>query len=305
MGVLGIVLAAVPLQECPHQGRPVPHAVDFILVRIRRHQGKRVQIVDPALRHPDALPMLVEIALGLEAVQPAEHGAVVHVVAVDQVITVRAVPRVSRCQVDGPGQRHIAIDVMGGVIQIVLPLHDGIVDARIVDRQPAPVILVDRRQGVPTIRRRRAVVHDLRLVLQQIPGGFVGAVGGGEGVIQHVAGVKDQDGSQQPGHQRNHAATQLDGAQRQIDLPLRGALHGRGLVFQRILCPPQLPGHHVPLLSGLVFYIFSRLRAGVPLGVVSNARKTVQWTVFSEKRAEALGQLAPPSHPTGNIPPDD
>ena len=173
--------------------------------------------------------MALKIAPRPIPVQAAEHGAVVHVVAVDQVIGVGHIRGVPGGQVDGARQGAFLIDIVVGVIEVVRPLHDGVVDVGLVHRQPGPVVLVDLRQQVLEIHRRLVVLrlHDGGLVLQQIPAGL-GLLLGVEGVVEHVTGEEDQRRCQQAGEQgQERGACAGQCAQGRGDRALAGRFPGR------------------------------------------------------------------------------
>ena len=77
-------------------------------------------------------------------VESAEHRAVCHVVAVDKIVCVAEIGRIVAVKVDRTGQTRFSVDVVRRVVQIVGPLHNGVVDIRFVKRQPGAVILVYR-----------------------------------------------------------------------------------------------------------------------------------------------------------------
>ena len=141
-------------------------------------------------------------------IQAPEHGAVVHVVAVDHVIAVAHVGLVRRGQVDGAGQGTLPVDVMIGVVVVVLPLHDGVVDMGVIHREPGPIVLIDPGQHVLVGCGRRFIRQDLGLVLQQVPAGLCLLLGV-ESIVEYVAGVQDQHRGQKPGKQGDQGRAQV------------------------------------------------------------------------------------------------
>ena len=188
------------LQEREHAVLPISDVVDRALVGVGIDDGEDREIVDAAVGHDDASPVRGDVIAVAVSVERAEHGAVVHVVTVDHIIAVGHIAAVGGGQVDRAGQADLAVHVMGGVVEIVSALHDGIVDVRAVHGQPGPIVPVDGGQAAR--KRRGSVVDDVGPVLQQLPAvaGIDLRVGR---VVQHIAGIEDQAGSQEPGQQRH------------------------------------------------------------------------------------------------------
>ena len=183
-------------QEAQHLLDAAAHAVDLALVGVGGDDGENFKIVHAGGGDERAVAVAVEVVLGGEGVKAAEHGAVVHVVAVQQAVAVGKAPVVAGGEVDRAGEADGAVNVMRGVVEIVRPLHDGVIDVGVVQRDPRAVVLVDLRKVFGARERLRAVVEDVGAVLQQLEGRGGGAVLGVEGVVQDVAGVKDQNGGE-------------------------------------------------------------------------------------------------------------
>ena len=117
----------------------------------------------------------------------AEHGTIVHVVAVDHVIAIREILAVHAGQVDSTCQAAVSVEIVGSVIQVVLALQHRIVDMGAVDGQPSSRILVDRSQHAQAhpVQRQFLILDDLGLVLHQV------CARGKRGVLRIHSVVKD------------------------------------------------------------------------------------------------------------------
>ena len=196
-------------EEGEHRIHGISHSIQaaFIGVRIRHGKEGDVKHLVPCDHH--AVPVGAEIVFVLKGVQAAEHGPVVHMVAVQQIVGVAEIPAVAGGQVDGAGEGAVLVDIVRGVVQVVGALHDGIVDAGVVDGQPGPVILIDLRQS-QGVQRCLIVVKDFRLVLLQIPDGGSRPDLGMKGIIEHISGIHDKDSSKKARHKGNQTASAHD-----------------------------------------------------------------------------------------------
>ena len=91
--------------------------------------------------------MLPEVVQALVLFQGAEHGAVIHVVAVDHGVEVRQVPGIAGLHEDGP---HGAGPLPPGpaeVVVVVRPLQEGVGDPGVGDQDPAQDVGVHLPQG--------------------------------------------------------------------------------------------------------------------------------------------------------------
>ena len=172
---------------------PASRAVDHGLIGVGIQDGEEVQVIDSVVGNDLAGAVAVEIGLRLKVVQGAEHDAVGHVVAVDQVIAVAEIAAVVGCQIDGAGEAGFAVDIVAGIEEVVLALDHGIVDLRVIDGEPAAVV---GRDGGDGLGQRRAVLHDD--LLQHIPA-VAGTGHGVGGIIQGIAAVQNEERGQQFG----------------------------------------------------------------------------------------------------------
>ena len=106
---------------------------------------------------------------------------------------------------------------MARVVEVVVALHDGVVDVRVVHRQPRAIVRRDCGQRAAARERDGAVLDDLRLVLQQVPAAVAGGVLRVEAVVEDVARIQDQSGGKQTGHQRHRAASERPGNIQDVD----------------------------------------------------------------------------------------
>ncbi len=189
-------------QELAHLAGAVAHAVDHALIGVGADHGEDGQVVNSAGGYRQAGFVFLRVADPGVGVQGAEHGSVVHMVAVDHVVAVGHAAGVAGGQVDRAGDACPAVDVVARVVEVVLALHQGVIDGGVVEGEPAAVILVDDGQGRTAGEGSEAVFHhDFGAVLGELPG--VAGVGVGiEVVVENEAGVEDQRGGQQSGHQR-------------------------------------------------------------------------------------------------------
>ena len=89
--------------------------------------------------------MLSQVVLVQKLVQRSEHLPVLHVMTVDKGIVVGEIRGAAAVKVNAPGQRVAAEGVGVQVLDIILRLHDGVVDVRAVHRQPCDHIVGYRR----------------------------------------------------------------------------------------------------------------------------------------------------------------
>ena len=225
-------------QEIEHGILAVADIVDLMFIGVGCDDGEVLDIIDFVSCHHHAGFITGHV------VQSSEHGAVIHVVAVDDVIGIRKVCTVSSSQIDGTGQGRLIVNVMIRVIIVIRALYNRVIDVRIIDGQPCPVVFIDLRQRI-RIQGRSVVLQDFRLILQKVPRIGGRCAFGGKGVIEHVTGIKNQDSSKKAGQQCHCPAA---GAERQFDDVVHQCfLRGRmGLwVFQIIMvchaAPPFLP----------------------------------------------------------------
>ena len=87
--------------------------------------------------------MRFEIFLILILFEVTEHRTIIHVVTEDNVIRIAEIASIVRHKINSTGNARIAEDVLGSIFQVILALNYRVIDISIVDRKPAPGILID------------------------------------------------------------------------------------------------------------------------------------------------------------------
>ena len=140
---------------------------------------------------PVALLRGVEVQIGVGVVellllilhQCAEHGAGLHVMAVDQRILVGEVRAIDVVHEDGAVLVPCAVQQAIEVVVVVLRLHDGVVQARVRPVEPRHDVAVDAFQ------RRKVHVDLLRLPLRLLIAAQVRDVDVFAGILQHLVAL--------------------------------------------------------------------------------------------------------------------
>ena len=184
----------------------IPRRVNQAVVCVRLHRSEDFQVIHRIGRHQDAFSVSVKVGFFQIIVQSAKHRAVIHMVAVEQIVVVREAGAVPGGQIDRTGQAAVSADVMGGVVEIVFTLHDRIVDMRIIDRQPGPIVFIQGCQGISAGQRHAAVFDDLGPEVQDLSRTGEGLALHVKTVIEHIAAVQDQERSEQAGNCGHHLA---------------------------------------------------------------------------------------------------
>ena len=130
--------------------------------------------------------------------------------SIDDVVVIGEIRAARRSHVDRAGDAAVVERIMDGIVYIIITLHDRIVDACIIYGQPGSVIRIDGCQfSLPGDRGESVaqVFHDYRFILQQIRAAGDGLVLRIERVVEHVAGIKDEESCKQAGYQGEHTAS--------------------------------------------------------------------------------------------------
>ena len=124
--------------------------------------------------------MRFEERLLCEFVEVTEHGTVVHVMAVHNDVIITEVRSIGRRHVNCAGQAALPVNVVACVVQVILSLHNRVIDMRIFDAEPSAVILHGIRQGLlrllnllgsrkPLDTRVKCPVLRVDLLIQRVP----------------------------------------------------------------------------------------------------------------------------------------
>ena len=88
----------------------------------------------------------VEVALVPELRYIPEHGAALHMVAIQEVEAVGEIPFVLAVQEDGAGEGELALHILVDILHIILPLYHRVVDMGIVHGDPGADIGIEFQQ---------------------------------------------------------------------------------------------------------------------------------------------------------------
>ena len=121
--------------------------------------GKNFKLIGAVRQNQHTRGILVKELLILIQIQIAEHFAVFHVVSIEQGILVVKGIVTAGIQKNASGQGKLPVHVRIDIAEIILSLHNRIIDPGIIQRQPGADIRIDGKQflkGRPVLFRRRS-----------------------------------------------------------------------------------------------------------------------------------------------------
>ena len=142
----------------------------------------------------------VEVVLIGKLHDVAKHGAVVHVVTVEQAVAVEKIRLIAAVQKDGAREGKLAEDILVDVLHIVLAPDPRVVNVGVVHRQPGADVRIQFFQ----LRERQIVRLARGLVLEQVAGGEGPFVGHGR-VPEGVPAVQQQQQNQHKGQKTQYS----------------------------------------------------------------------------------------------------
>lgn len=113
---------------------------------VNAHAGKKGDGYGFARQIEGACLVAVEVALLAELRYIPEHGAALHMVAIQEVEAVGEIPFVLAVQEDGAGEGELALHILVDILHIILPLYHRVVDMGIVHGDPGADVGIEFQQ---------------------------------------------------------------------------------------------------------------------------------------------------------------